>query len=102
MMNLSDQRFAPLQGDTRCERKTNHPSIREYLAGFLEDYDLSQHHLAAATPASPQRINEIVRGGCRIVANTVLRLICFFGAGAQYWLSLQDRYTFRRKPGFRS
>ncbi len=38
------------------------------------------------------RISLIVNGKRAITADTAVRLGCFFGTSAQYWLNIQNRY----------
>ena len=40
----------------------------------------------------PRRINEIVRGGRAITADTALRLARYFGTSERFWLNLQSQY----------
>jgi len=57
-----------------------------------------QKFLAKAIGLPPRRINEIVKGGRSITADTALRLTRYFGMSAQFWLSLQTRYELERAP----
>ena len=59
---------------------------------FLDEFGITQHHLAVAIGVPPRRINEIVLGKRAISPNTALRLGRYFGNGAQFWLALQADY----------
>jgi len=62
------------------------------LHEWLEPMGISQYALAKAIAVPPRRINEIVKGGRGISADTALRLAVFFGTDAQSWVNLQARY----------
>jgi addiction module HigA family antidote len=62
------------------------------LEEFLLPLNISQHRLALAMRASPQKINDIVRGKRSITADTALRLAAALGTTAQFWLGLQCDY----------
>ncbi|VAW13433.1 Antitoxin HigA [hydrothermal vent metagenome] len=59
---------------------------------FLLPLELSQTQLAKNIQVSPRRINEIVQGKRSMSADTALRLSCYFGMSAQFWLGLQMDY----------
>jgi len=67
-----------------------HPG--EHLAEFLAEYGLSQYRLARDIGVPPRRINEIVKGGRAITADTALRLGRYFGTSPRFWLNLQAGY----------
>ena len=54
--------------------------------------DLSATKLGHILGVPPNRISEIVRGRRGISGDTALRLGRYFGASAQFWLNLQNRY----------
>jgi len=68
----------------------SHPG--KYLAEYLDEYGISQYHLAKFIHVSPHRINEIVHGQCGITADTALRLGRYFSTSAQFWMNLQAGY----------
>ena len=70
--------------------KPIHPG--EHLADFLDDFGISQYRLAKDIQVSARRINEIVHGKRSITADTALRLGCYFGTSAQFWMNLQGNY----------
>jgi addiction module HigA family antidote len=59
---------------------------------FLVPLGISQYRLAKSVSVPPRRINEIVRGGRAITADTALRLARYFGTSERFWLNLQTRY----------
>ena len=59
---------------------------------FLKPLGISQYRLAKDTTVPPRRINQLVRGERAVSADTALRLACYFGTSAQFWLNLQARY----------
>ncbi|OGR51478.1 MAG: addiction module antidote protein, HigA family [Elusimicrobia bacterium RIFCSPLOWO2_02_FULL_39_32] len=59
---------------------------------FLKPLEISQYRLAKDINVPPRRINEIVHGARAISANTALRLSCYFGNSAQFWLNLQTHF----------
>lgn len=54
--------------------------------------DISQNRIARDISVPPRRINEIVLGKRAIIADTALRLACYFGNSEKFWLGLQDDY----------
>lgn len=59
---------------------------------FITPFGLSQTQLAKSIHVSPRRVNEIVQGKRSVSADTALRLSCYFGMSAQFWLGLQMDY----------
>jgi antitoxin HigA-1 len=59
---------------------------------FLAPLGISQYRLAKEIHVPARRINEIVLEKRGISADTALRLACFFGTTAQFWVNLQARY----------
>ncbi len=64
---------------------------------FLRPLGLSQYRLAKDIGVPPRRINEIVKGGRSITADTALRLGRYFKMSAQFWLNLQAHYDLERE-----
>ena len=62
------------------------------LEEFMMPYNLTQNRLAKDLGISPRRINEIVHGKRTVTADTALRLSCYFGTSAQFWMGLQDDF----------
>ena len=62
------------------------------LEEFLKPMHISQYRLAKDISVPPRRSNEIIHGKRAITADTALRLGKFFGASAQFWLNLQNKY----------
>lgn len=59
---------------------------------WLEPMGISQYALAKAIEVSPRRINEIIKHGRAITADTAVRLGAFFGVDPQDWMNLQAHY----------
>ncbi len=68
----------------------SHPG--RHLAEYLDEYGISQYHLAKSIYVSPRRVNEIVHGQRGITVDTALRLGHYFGTSAQFWMNLQTGY----------
>jgi addiction module HigA family antidote len=68
-----------------------HPgeTIREDV---LKPLDMSVNQLAKALKVDTTPLNEIVRGRRGITADTALRLACYLGTSAEFWIGLQADY----------
>ena len=62
---------------------------------FMEPMGLSINKLARMLSVPPNRISEIVNGKRAVTADTALRLQCYFGVDAKFWLNLQTEYDLR-------
>lgn len=62
------------------------------MEDFIEGFGITQNKLAVSIDVPPRRINEIVHGKRGMSADTALRLERYFGASAQFWLTLQMQY----------
>lgn len=62
------------------------------LLEFIQPLGVSQYRLAKDISVPPRRINEIVKGGRSISANTALRLARYFGTSDRFWINLQSHY----------
>ena len=71
-----------------------HPGeiLREEFLGPLE---MSANALALELKVAAPRINDIVRERRAITPDTALRLACYFGTTAQFWLNLQSAYDLK-------
>jgi len=67
----------------------------EHLAEFLEEMDVTAYRLAKVTGMPQTRIGDIINKGRAITADTAMRLGCFFGTTAQYWMNLQTAYDLK-------
>jgi addiction module HigA family antidote len=74
-------------------RSPIHPG--EILADELSELNMSASALAAALGVPANRISQILRGRRNITADTALRLACFFGTSARFWMNLQQSYELR-------
>ncbi|NVO02224.1 MAG: HigA family addiction module antidote protein [Bacteroidetes bacterium] len=59
---------------------------------FLIPMGISAYRLSKETLIPQTRISEIIKGNRRITADTALRLSCYFGNSAKFWLGLQDDF----------
>jgi antitoxin HigA-1 len=62
------------------------------LADWLEPMGISQYALAKAIDVPARRINEIIKHGRAITADTAVRLGAYFGTDPQSWMNLQTQY----------
>jgi addiction module HigA family antidote len=62
------------------------------LKDFLTPLGISQHRLAREMGVPAGRVNDIVRAGRAISADTALRLARYFGTSERFWLNLQARH----------
>jgi len=58
----------------------------------MKPYGLTAGKVAAHLNIARPRIEKLVRGQTPITIDTALRLERLFGASAQFWLNLQNRY----------
>ncbi len=58
----------------------------------LRARELSANKLALALRVPSGRITDILNEKRGISADTALRLACYFGTSAQFWMNLQTRY----------
>ena len=74
------------------ERLTNiHPG-EILLEEFLRPLNISAYKLSKDIGIPQTRTSEIIRGNRSITADTALRLSCYFGNSAKFWLGLQNDY----------
>ena len=59
---------------------------------FLIPLNISAYRLSKDIGIPQTRVSEIIKGRRRITADTALRLSCYFGTSAKFWLGLQDDY----------
>lgn len=78
---------------TRTKLPPIHPGV--ILAEDLRDIGVSLNQLARDLRVPMNRISAIVNGNRAITADTALRLSCFFGTSAQYWMNLQTSYDLK-------
>ena len=65
------------------------------LEDVLKPQGLSVNRLARALAVDATRLNDIVRGGRGITADTALRLTRYLGTSAEFWMGLQAEYDLR-------
>jgi addiction module HigA family antidote len=59
---------------------------------FLKPLEISAYRLSKSIGIPQTRISEILKCRRKITADTALRLSCFFGNSAKFWLGLQDDF----------
>lgn len=70
-----------------------HPG--KQLQDRLDELEMSGKEFASHIGVPPNRVNDIVRGRRGITADTALRLSCFFGTTAEFWMNLQTDYELK-------
>ena len=74
------------------ERLSNiHPG-EILLEEFLKPLNISAYRLSKDLGIPQTRTSEIVKGNRSITADTALRLSCYFGNTAKFWLGIQNDY----------
>lgn len=66
---------------------------------FLLPLHLSANAVAIALGVPAPRINDVARERRGITADTALRLACYFGTSAEFWMGLQADYDLRVAAG---
>jgi antitoxin HigA-1 len=62
------------------------------LEEFLKPLGISAYRLSKDLGIPQTRTSEILKGHRSITADTALRLSCYFGNSAKFWLGLQNDY----------
>ena len=62
------------------------------LEEFLIPFEISAYRLSRELRVSHVKVSKIIKGDCKITADTALRLSRYFGNSASFWLGLQDDY----------
>jgi addiction module HigA family antidote len=65
------------------------------LEEFLNPLSISQNQLARDIDVPVSRVAGIIAGDRSITADTALRLSCYFGTTAEFWINLQSDYDLR-------
>ena len=74
------------------ERLSNiHPG-EILLEEFLKPLNISAYRLSKDLGIPQTRTSEIIKGNRSITADTALRLSCYFGNSAKFWLGLQNDF----------
>ena len=74
------------------ERLSNiHPG-EVLLEEFLKPNNISAYKLSKDIGIPQTRTSEIIKGNRSITADTALRLSCYFGNSAKFWLGLQNDF----------
>ncbi len=77
--------------------RNNMPPIHpgEVLRDELDELGLSANAFAKALAVPANRITAILQGRRATSADTALRLACYFGTSAEFWLNLQRSYDLK-------
>jgi addiction module HigA family antidote len=62
------------------------------LEEFLKPLNISAYRLSKDLGIPQTRTSEIIKGNRSITADTAIRLSCYFGNSAKFWLGLQNDY----------
>ncbi len=62
------------------------------LEEFLKPLNITAYRLSKDIGIPQTRTSEILKGKRSITADTALRLSCYFGNSAKFWLGLQNDY----------
>jgi antitoxin HigA-1 len=62
------------------------------LEEFLKPLNITAYRLSKDIGIPQTRTSEIIKGNRSITADTALRLSCYFGNSAKFWLGLQNDY----------
>ena len=62
---------------------------------FMVPLGLSANALSKALHVPVTRVNDIVRERRGVTADTALRLSCYFGTTAQFWINLQSAHDLK-------
>lgn len=62
------------------------------LKEFLRPLNISAYRLSKDIGIPQTRTSEILKGRRSITADTALRLSCYFGNSAKFWLGLQNDF----------
>lgn len=57
---------------------------------FLEPLEISQYKLAHDIKVSQMLISKIIHGKTSLTADIAVRLACYFGTTAEFWLNIQN------------
>jgi antitoxin HigA-1 len=62
------------------------------LEEFLIPLNISESQLSKDVEIPQTILSEVIKGNCRITADTALRFSRYFGNSAKFWLGIQDDY----------
>jgi addiction module HigA family antidote len=63
---------------------------------FLVPMQLTPYALAQACGVPRTRIERLAREETPVTADTALRLACYFGTSAEFWMGMQAQYDLER------
>ena len=67
------------------------------LEEFLKPMKISAYRLSMDIGIPQTRTSEIINGKRSVTADTALRLSCYFGNSAKFWLGLQNDYDLEKE-----
>ena len=67
------------------------------LEEFLKPLNISAYRLSKDIGIPQTRTSEILKGRRSITADTALRLSCYFGNSAKFWLGLQTDFDIEKE-----
>jgi addiction module HigA family antidote len=76
--------------------KTREPR-ETLLEEFMKPMKITAYRLAKETKMPMTRIAGILKGTRRITIDTALKLSCYFGNSAEFWIGIQTESDLRKK-----
>ena len=67
------------------------------LEEFPKPLKITAYRLSKDTEIPATRVSHIIKGNCRITADTALRLSQYFGNSADFWMGIQDEFDLREE-----
>jgi addiction module HigA family antidote len=67
------------------------------LEEFLKPLNISAYRLSKDIGIPQTRTSEIIKGNRSITADTAIRLSCYFGNSAKFWLGLQNDFDLEQE-----
>jgi addiction module HigA family antidote len=72
------------------------------LEEFLKPFSITAYRLSKDIGIPQTRTSEILKGHRSITADTALRLSCYFGNSAKFWLGLQNDFDLEEEKNLKS
>ena len=72
------------------------------LEEFLKPLSITAYRLSKDIGIPQTRTSEIIKGHRSITADTALRLSCYFGNSAKFWLGLQNDFDLEEEKKSKS
>jgi antitoxin HigA-1 len=71
------------------------------LEEFLKPLNISAYRLSKDLGIPQTKTSEIIKGHRSITADTAIRLSCYFGNSAKFWLGLQNDFDLEEEKKFK-